>query len=165
MFKIREGVEEDCIEIEEMIRQLALFENMPKEPKIDRKILMADGFGEQRLVRTFVVELEENKQLIGYSLYYYKFSTYNGKSLYLEDIYVKPNYRHLGVGRALLTAVTKEAADHRCDGMEWSCWHWNHNSIQFYEKFGAKNYSEDEGWLSFKLDKQQIESIAKTTGA
>ena len=161
MLKIRAGIKEDCIAIEAMIKELGVYEKRkdgPNGPIIDRKILERDGFGEQQLLRTIVAEYD-SKLLIGYALYFFKYSTYTGKSLYLEDLYVKPDYRHSGAGRALLTAVTKEGAQHFCHYIEWSCLHSNHDSIRFYLKFGAKQIADNDGWLSFKLDKQQMEFI------
>src|SRR5690348_6861343 len=101
MFKIREGIVEDCIAIEDMIKELAVYEKMPTGPQIDYKTLERDGFGDEKLFTTFVAEMMDSRQLVGYALFFNKYSTWNGKCLFMEDIYVKPEFRRLGIGDSL----------------------------------------------------------------
>lgn len=160
MFIIRDGRKDDCIAIEEMIKELAVYEKMPNGPQIDHKVLERDGFGEERLFRTLVAQMVDDKQVVGYALYFYKYSTWVGKGLWMEDLYVKPQFRKLGIGRALVTGVAKKAAQESCDRLEWNCLDWNRSSIDFYKSLGAQDLTADEGWHTFRLSKQQIKDIA-----
>ena len=161
MFKIRVGEREDCIAIEALIKELAAYEKMPNGPKIDHKVLAEDGFGDQRLFWTFVAELQETKEIIGYSLFFWKYSTWNGRCLWMEDLYVKPEYRGHGIGRQLFIEVMRFAERHSCHRVEWNCLDWNQNSISFYKKFGAIDLTEKEGWHTFRLERQQINKLSK----
>ncbi|CAG2110685.1 unnamed protein product [Medioppia subpectinata] len=163
MFTIRVGVREDCAAIEGMIRELAVYEKMPDGPKIDRRVLETDGFDRSGdpLFRTFVAERTDNesRELIGFALYFYKYSTWEGKGLWMEDLYVKPEHRGSGVGYALLRAVAKQTADEGCARLEWNCLDWNHSSIEFYKKLKAVDLTEADGWHCFRLTAHQCSQL------
>ena len=160
MFIVRDGRKEDCIAIESMIKELAVYEKMPNGPEIDHKVLEKDGFGEERLFRTLVSQMVDTNQVVGYALYFYKYSTWVGKGLWMEDLYVKPEFRKLGIGKALVAGVAKKAAQESCDRLEWNCLDWNQTSIDFYKGLGAEDLTASEGWHTFRLDKQHIKEIA-----
>ncbi len=164
MFTIREGIKEDCLSIEAMIKELAVYEKMPNGPQIDCKQLEIDGFNDdynKRLFHTFVAQLNTTKELIGYVLYFYKYSTWNGRCLWMEDIYVKPQYRRNGIGFKLWQSVAKHAVRESCARLEFNVLDWNSNSIQFYLKFGAINLTQTEGWNTFRLNTNHIKLLAQ----
>jgi diamine N-acetyltransferase len=164
MFTIREGIKEDCLSIEAMIKELAVILKIPNGPKIDYKQLEIDGFNDdynKRKFYTFVAQLNTTKQLIGYVLYFYKYSTWSGRCVWMEDIYVKPQYRRIGVGFKLWQSVAKRAFKESCARLEFNVLDWSSDSIQFYQKFGAINLTQTEGWNTFRLNTKQIKLLAQ----
>src|ERR1700710_378313 len=104
---IRTGVENDLSQVVELIRELAVFENAPNEVEVTVDEMMSWGFGKDKLFDFFV--LEKEKKIIGIALYYYKYSTWKGKCLFLEDIIVTENERRNGYGKLLFNEVVKVA--------------------------------------------------------
>jgi GNAT superfamily N-acetyltransferase len=88
-------------------------------------------------------------QLAGFSLWYFRFSTWKGKRFYLEDLYINEEFRGLGLGKLLLEECIQEAKRTNCKGMMWQVLEWNHSAIEFYKKYGVKL---DEDWINVNLD-------------
>ncbi|XP_043288360.1 thialysine N-epsilon-acetyltransferase-like isoform X2 [Venturia canescens] len=108
--EIREARKEDCKAIYELIQELAVFEKMPNGPKTDHKDLERDGFEtDPPLFKAFVVV--DNAKIIGHALYYYTYSSWEGKSMFLDDFYISPNYRNEGIGDKVFEAVAKISED------------------------------------------------------
>ncbi|KAJ9586448.1 hypothetical protein L9F63_019912, partial [Diploptera punctata] len=97
--------------------------------------------------------------LLGFALYYYIYSTWKGKSLYLEDLYVTPSCRGQGLGSALFNRVTKRAIESDCNRLDFSVLNWN-PAQEFYKAKGAKDITEEEGWHHYRLEREAMEKLA-----
>jgi GNAT superfamily N-acetyltransferase len=141
MFKIEWGKRSDIEDLLVLIKELALFEKAPEQVTNTVERLLEDGFGENCLFK-FLVARVENKT-VGMALWYYRYSTWTGKCLYLEDLYVTEAYRGLKLGEALFKAVIQVAKEENCTKMVWQVLDWNQSAIDFYKKFGA-HVGEDQ---------------------
>lgn len=102
--------------------------------------------------------VEDGKE-IGFALYYFNFSTFVGRSgLYLEDVFIKEEYRHKGYGKAILKRLADIVVDLKCGRMEWVCLNWNRPSIDFYTSIGAKPMSD---WTTYRLDEEDIRRLSQ----
>lgn len=162
MFIVRPGRVEDCDQIMEMIIELAIYEKFPDGPKITAETLKRDGFCENPLFRLFVAELEDTKQIIGYTLYFYKYSTWEGRGMWLEDFYVREAYRKIKVGYSLFKATVKQALSENCARFEWNVLDWNQVAIDFYKKQNAINLTEIDGWNTYRLDFNAMKQLCET---
>mgnify|MGYP003292890598 CR=1 FL=1 len=107
-----------------------------------------------------VVLLEENGESVGFALYFFNFSTWRGKAgLYLEDLFVRPQYRGKGYGKMLLSYLANQAVEQDCPRFEWIVLDWNQPSIDFYKAMGAKPLDE---WTVFRLENEKLNSLAKS---
>ncbi len=151
---IRTGVKSDLPKALELIRELAEYENAAHEVinTVDRMEL--DGFGSNPIFGFYIAEL--NKAIVGLSLYYYRYSTWKGRRLYLEDIIVNEKYRGQGIGKLLFDKTMQKTLDDNCSGMVWQVLEWNEPSINFYKKYNAKLDSE---WINCSLESTEIKSI------
>lgn len=144
---IRRATPADVPSIYQLIVELAEYEKALHEVKNTPEQLLKDGFGEQPLYGTIVAEV--SGEVVGMSLYYYRYSTWKGKRLYLEDLIIKEAYRGYGLGKRLLEATVEEARQTQCSGLMWQVLDWNEPSIEFYKKFGAKLDGE---WINCHVD-------------
>lgn len=151
MLHIREGVAEDMPSVLELIKELALFEKEPEAVVLTTEDLVRDGFGIQPLFHTFIAV--ENEEIIGMALYYYRYSTWKGKTLHLEDLIVKENKRGTGAGFALYKEIIIQGKRDGVRRIEWNVLNWNTNAIKFYEKSGAKVL---EDWRVVHMDESRI---------
>jgi GNAT superfamily N-acetyltransferase len=136
MLKIRPAQERDIDDIFNLIRGLAAYEKLSDRVKGNTELLRSHLFGERPYAEAIVAEL--NNQAIGFALFFHNYSTFlTQPGLYLEDVFVQPEYRRQGVGKALLAAVAKIAVDRGCGRLEWSVLEWNQNAIEFYQSLGA----------------------------
>ena len=134
--KIRKGTPQDMPDVLALITELAVFEKEPDAVVISTEDLLRDGFSENPLFHTFVAEV--NEEIIGVALYYYRFSTWKGKTIHLEDLIVKENNRGTGAGFALYSEIIKQGEKDKVRRIEWNVLDWNTPAIEFYEKSGAK---------------------------
>ncbi|MBC8111241.1 MAG: GNAT family N-acetyltransferase [Verrucomicrobia bacterium] len=148
---IRTAKPEDVNNIFILIQELAIFEKALHEVTNTPEQLLADGFGENPLFSCLIAEIEN--EVVGMSFYYFRYSTWKGKRLYLEDLIVKENYRNRQIGRLLLEATMQESLTTNCSGMVWQVLDWNEPAIKFYQKYQA---AFDGEWLNVSLNKQQI---------
>ncbi|KAL4229327.1 Diamine acetyltransferase 2 [Mactra antiquata] len=132
---------------------------MPNGPTLTADILRKDGFGEEKMFRCFVAD--DNGRLVGYALYFFNYSSWEGVNVYLEDIYVSPEYRHQEIGTRLWKSVAKVAAKKNCKRMDWVCLGWNTSAIEFYKSKGSINLTADEEWNVFRLCGNALKEFAK----
>lgn len=154
---IRRARREDCEAIIALIQELADFEKMPDGPQIDHKTLERDGFDGQPLYLCNVATFDE--KVIGYTLSYYTYSTWHGKSMYLEDICVTSDFRGQHVGFLLLKAVAKEAIENDCYKLDFVVLNWN-PAQEFYKKYGASDLTSKEQWHLYRLTKENLKKLA-----
>jgi GNAT superfamily N-acetyltransferase len=155
-FEIRRARVEDVPIILELIRDLATYERAPHKVTATEEQLVDVLFGERPAAEALVAF--EGESPVGFAVYFYNFSTWLGRpGLYLEDLFVKPEKRGKGYGRALLVELAKIARDRGCGRMEWAVLDWNEPAIKFYRTLGAKPMDE---WTVFRLTRDGIERLA-----
>lgn len=145
---IRPGRPEDVPAVFELIQELALYERAPQEVTNTPEQLLQDGFGENPAYGVLVAE-DAAGQVVGMSLYYFRYSTWKGRRLYLEDLIVRESQRGKGLGRALLEATVAVARQTGCTGLMWQVLEWNTPAIDFYKAYGARLDGE---WVNCHLD-------------
>lgn len=155
-FIIRQGRKEDLPSVLELVKELAEFEKAPHEVTNTISMMEEDGFGPNPVYGFFVCESSGN--LIGLSLYYWRYSTWKGKRLYLEDIIVTEKERGKGIGKMLFDRTMEKAVEENCTGMTWQVLDWNEPAIKFYQKYGA-NMSDE--WMNCNLEAHQIRSVLR----
>jgi GNAT superfamily N-acetyltransferase len=148
---IRFAVKEDCVRLLELIHELAVYEKAPEEVTVTLEEFEQAGFGLSPVWKAFVAE--KNGTIVGFALYYTRYSTWKGCRLYLEDFIVTENERGNGVGKLLFDSVVNEAKDKGYNGMVWQVLDWNEPAINFYNKYSA---SLESGWLNASFSKEQI---------
>lgn len=151
---IRRGEKKDIPRVLQLIKELAVYEREPDAVVIDEEELIRDGFGDNPAYGLFLGENE--KQIVGIALYYFRYSTWNGKVLYLEDLIVTESERGKGYGRLLLNAILKEADAQNCRLCTWQVLDWNEPSINFYKSIGA---DLDETWINCTVKRAQFKSV------
>jgi GNAT superfamily N-acetyltransferase len=151
---IRIGVKSDLPRVLELIKELAVFENAPNEVEVSVDEMMNWGFGQDKIFDFFV--LEKESVIEGIAVYYYKYSTWKGKCLFLEDIIVTESERKNGYGKLLFNEVVKVAKAKKVRRMEWQVLDWNTAAIEFYKKYQA---NLDGEWINCKLTFDQIQSM------
>jgi len=154
---IREGKREDLSRVLELIKELATFERAPDEVTNTIAAMELDGFGKNPIYGFFVAENENG--IVGLSLYYWRYSTWKGKRLYLEDIIVTASERGSGIGKKLFDRTMQHAVDQNCTGMMWQVLDWNEPAITFYKKYDAKLDGE---WINCSLERSQLEALLKS---
>lgn len=149
--KIRKATRNDVPEILKLIRELAVFEREPDAVEVTVAELLRDGFGENP---AFEVLLAETKTgIAGMALYYYRYSTWKGKTIHLEDLIVKQADRGTGIGKLLFESFLGEVKKQNVRRAEWVVLDWNQNAIDFYEKYGAVILRD---WHLVQIDNQTI---------
>ena len=133
---IRKGNPEDMEAVLSLIKELAVFENESNAVVITAEDLVRDGFGSAPLFHVFVAEVES--KIVGIALYYYRYSTWKGKTIHLEDLVVKENMRGSGIGFALYSEIIKQGKKDKVRRIEWNVLDWNTPAINFYKNSGAK---------------------------
>lgn len=146
---IREAVKTDCVQMMELIRELALFEKAPEEVSVELSHFEDSGFGDHPVWWALVAEDTNSGKLIGLALYYIRYSTWKGQRLYLEDLIVSEKYRGQGLGKQLFDALLTIAKKQGFRGMVWQALDWNEPALEFYKKYGARLDSE---WVNCSLD-------------
>jgi len=155
-FKIRPARLEDVPTILQLIRDLATYERAPDEVTATEEQLVDVLFGERPAAEVLLAF--EGQSPVGFAVYFYNFSTWLGRAgLYLEDLFVKPDERGKGYGRALLVKLAKIARERECGRMEWAVLDWNEPAIKFYRTLGAKPMHE---WTVFRLTRDGISRLA-----
>lgn len=154
-FSISVALPNDLPTIEELICELAEYEKLTNQLDIDSEAL-AYWLFEKKTAEVLLIKTDIP---IGFVLFFYNFSTFLGKSgIYIEDFYIKPEYRNLGIGTKVLKQVAAIAKERNCGRVEWSCLDWNTPSILFYKKMGAIPLDD---WTIFRLTKDVINNLSK----
>ena len=152
---VRKATKNDADLILDFIKKLAEYEKMENQVVATKELLEEWIFDKKKAEVIFV--LEDGKE-VGFALYFYNFSTFLGKAgIYLEDLFVLPEYRKKGYGKLLLKTLAKEVHEKGMGRLEWSCLDWNEPSIEFYESLGAKMMKE---WKVFRLTGEELKNLA-----
>ena len=155
-FTIRKAERKDVALLLEFIKGIARYEKLENEVIADLATLESEMFDHQRAEAVFAVV---DGREVGFALYFFNFSTFLGHSgLYLEDLFVWPEYRGRGYGKALLLHLVGIAREKHCGRMEWTCLDWNKPSIDFYLSLGAIPMDQ---WTVYRLDAKALENLAK----
>ena len=150
MITIRKGTKADLPQVLELIKELAIYENGLDQFQNTLASMEVDGFGDNPIYGLLVAELDG--VIIGSSIYYYRYSTWMGKRLYLEDLVVTESKRGMGVGKLLFEATLDIAKSTGCTGMMWQVLDWNEPAINFYKKYKT-NF--DEEWVNCNINFNQ----------
>ena len=151
---IRKAEREDAALVLEFIKGIAKYEKMENEVEATVELLKEQLFDKGRAEVIFA--MEDGKE-VGFALFFHNFSTFVGRGgLYLEDLYVYPEYRGKGYGKALFLELVRIANERKCGRMEWVCLNWNTPSIEFYRSLGAVPLDE---WTTYRLDEKGIERL------
>ena len=156
MYTIREGKIEDLPRVLELVKELALYEKAPEQVTNTLEMMQNDGFGPNPIFGLFVAEKNSTGEIIGISIFYYRYSTWKGKRLYLEDIVVTESERGNGAGKLLFDRTMLKCIEAGCTGMMWQVLDWNTPAINFYQKYGAEL---DSGWINCNLQSDDIKKI------
>ena len=146
--------EDDCALILRFIRDLADYEKMSDQVVATEEILREWIFDKKKAEVLFVCEEEKE---VGFALFFHNFSTFLGRAgIYLEDLFVLPEYRNKGYGKALLTKLSQITVERGCGRLEWACLDWNKPSIDFYKSMGAAVMND---WTTYRLTGDTLLSL------
>ncbi|MCW8126661.1 GNAT family N-acetyltransferase [Microbulbifer halophilus] len=153
---IREANVADAALILRFVRELAVYEKAEHEVRATEQMIAESIVGETSTTHALICE--RDGEPIGFAVYFFNYSTWLGKNgLYLEDLYVTPDARGSGAGKALLRQLAKIAVERDCGRFEWSVLDWNRPAIDFYESLGAEPQSE---WIGYRLTGQALRDLA-----
>lgn len=155
-FMIRAARREDAGTLESLIREMARFEKLEDQLRLNSEGLARSLF-DQRSADAFLLEV--GGRPVGYAIFFENYSTFEGRSgLYLEDIFILPEFRKQGLGKALFKAVAAEAVRRGCPRLEWACLDWNHPAIDFYRSLKAQPLDQ---WTVYRLTGEDLEQAGK----
>ena len=161
MLTLRPAQPADVPTILELIRDLATYEKLLHEVEADAEALHSHLFGPRPVIE--VIMADWNGEVAGFALFFHNYSTFLTKpGIYLEDLYVKPDLRGHGIGKALLAELARLAVSRGCGRLEWSVLDWNAPAIGFYESLGARPMDE---WTVYRLSGDNLERLASLRGA
>jgi len=146
---IRKAVKEDCVRMTELVYELAVYERAPHEITVGLKHFIESGFGENPVWEAFVAELPSG-EVVGFALWYIRYSTWKGQRMYLEDLLVTESMRGKGIGKLLFDALIEECKQKRYSGLVWQVLDWNEPAINFYKKYAGVNF--ENGWVNCSIN-------------
>ncbi len=144
---VRQATQADCPAMLELVRELAVYERAPHEVTVTMEHFIESGFGNNPVWWAFVAEADG--QVIGFALYYIRYSTWKGQRMYLEDILVTESWRGKGIGQMLMDQLVITAKDKGFTGITWQVLDWNEPAINFYKKYNAKFDAE---WVNVSIE-------------
>ncbi len=153
---IRKAVKEDCTRMMELIHELAVYEKEPEAVTVSFDHFVQSGFGDNPVWEAIVAEIspspaeEGRAEVVGFALWYIRYSTWKGQRLYLEDFLVSEKMRGHGIGKLLFDKLLEECQEKGYSGMAWQVLDWNEPAINFYKKY--PNVSIDKGWLNCSIN-------------
>jgi GNAT superfamily N-acetyltransferase len=157
MLVIRKAEPRDIPQILQLIRELAEYEKAPEEAIATERDLLRDGFGPAP--RYFCLMAEWGGATAGFAFYFHNYSTWQGRwGLYLEDLFVRPQHRGRGIGKALLVELARIAVREGCGRFQWQVLDWNQPAIGFYEKLGATALKE---WVTMRVEGDALERLGR----
>jgi ribosomal protein S18 acetylase RimI-like enzyme len=156
---IRKGIKEDMPSVWLLIKELAVFENEADAVEVTVADLEKDGFSENPKFEVFVAEVEN--KIVGIALFYYRYSTWKGPTVHLEDLIVQEDKRGLGIGKALYNEVMRFAFSKKVKRIDWDVLDWNTNAVKFYENTGATVLAE---WNAVKMYEKDLATYIKQIG-
>ena len=157
MLHIRPATSADIPLIQHFIRDLAEYERSPESAVATQEDLMRDGFGPEPKYRCVIAEWDGAPA--GFAFFFYNYSTWQGRpGLYLEDLFVKPDFRGKGIGKSLLLHLAKIAVSENCGRFQWQVLDWNTPAIDFYKSVGAEIMSE---WLTMRVTGDNLRKLAQ----
>lgn len=154
MVQVRTGIEEDLPRVLELVKELAAYEHALDKVSNTLHEMKEDGFGENPIFGFFVAEADN--VIVGVSLFYYRYSTWKGRRLYLEDIVVTEKMRGQGIGKLLFETTLSHSLKMKCTGMMWQVLDWNEPAINFYRKYNA---TMDREWMNCSLEAFEVQRI------
>ena len=150
---IRKAVKEDCKHMMQLIHELAVYEKAPEAVTVDYDHFVESGFGEYPVWYAFVAEFpghENTGKIVGFALYYIRYSTWKGQRMYLEDFLVSEVMRGGGIGKLLFDRLIEECKEKKYCGIVWQVLDWNEPALNFYRKYDEVVI--DKGWLNCSLE-------------
>ena len=156
--EVRKAIKEDMPAVLRLINELAKFENEPDAVEVTTQDLENDGFGDSPLFECFVAEADG--KIEGMALFYYRYSTWKGKTIHLEDLVVSEAFRGKGLGGALYSAVINYSKEQGCKRTEWVVLDWNTNAVEFYKNSGATVFDE---WRTVQMNEAAMASFCAKT--
>lgn len=155
---LRPATEADLDTIIELIHALAEYEREPDAVHLERDVLRGHLFGPKPYAEVILAETDAGASA-GFALFFHNFSTWEGKpGIYLEDLFVRPEYRGHGYGKALLVELARLAVERDCARLEWAVLDWNEPSIQFYRALGAVPMDE---WTTYRVTAEALQDLAR----
>ena len=139
-----------------LIRELAEFEKMEKEVEATSECLDKAFFGSPSVAGALLARCDA--ELAGYAIYFFTFSSFVGRAgIWLEDLYVRPQFRRRGIGRKLIEAVAQVGVERNCGRFEWTALNWNERALDYYRKLGAQKLDE---WIIHRMNAAQLKTLA-----
>jgi len=155
--QIRPAVASDAETIANLVRELAVYEKLEDHVRADADSFRRHLFGPQPKAEALIAEVNGNP--VGFALFFHTFSTFRGQpGLYLEDIFVRPEFRGQGIGKRFFRELGRIAAERNCGRMEWAVLNWNKQAIEFYESRGARPIGD---WTIYRLADEGLKELAK----
>jgi GNAT superfamily N-acetyltransferase len=155
--RLRPAEPADVHVLAELIRGLARFEKLEHEVTLTDELLAAGLFGPRPYAEAVLADVDG--RAAGFALFFHSFSTFLGRpGIYLEDLFVVPEHRGQGIGRALLAHLARLAVERGCGRLEWAVLDWNSEAIAFYERLGARPNSE---WTTYRITGESLDRLAR----